>query len=279
MTLSDTARADTICRLCGGRSSYRFDLNVLHKHDVKYYECEECHSLQTENPFWLNEAYDQSLSSLDTGAGQRNLHNLAASYAVCKLFKANNAIDIGGGDGLLCRLLRDYGINCFVKDKYANPTYAQGFTEPDFDTPDLVIAFEVLEHFANPRLDLDALFRLNSNILLASTAIYTNEQKDWWYLAPENGQHVFFYSKRALDLIANTYGYKLIISGGFILFAKNNVLTPAKSVLARLLLNRYACRTLRSLVVLLPTPGIWKDHLIQKEKSGPDLHSPDQSGT
>lgn len=269
MTHGETDQSNNNCRLCGGRLSSRFNLNILNKHDVEYYECEECHSLQTETPFWLDEAYNQNLSNLDTGVAQRNLHNLAACYAVSKLFKAKNAIDIGGGDGLLCRLLRDYGINCFVKDKYANPTYAQGFTEPDFNTPDMVIAFEVFEHFPSPKSDLDALFNLNSNILLASTAIYTNEQKDWWYLSPENGQHVFFYSKKALDLIASRYGRKLIVSGGFILFAKNNVLTLVKSVLAKLLLNKYACRIVRSLVVLLPTPGVWGDYLFQKKKSEP----------
>lgn len=255
------------CRLCGGRLSSCFHLNILRKHDVGYYQCEECHSLQTEYPFWLSEAYNQSLSNLDTGAAQRSLRNLAACFVVSKIFKAKNVVDIGGGDGLLCRLLRDYGINCFVRDKYANPTYAQGFTEPDFDIPDLVIAFEVFEHFQNPKSDLDELFSINSSIFLVSTFLYTNQQKDWWYLSPESGQHVFFYSKDALDLIASRYGCNLIISGGFILFVRNNVLTFPKLVLAKLLLNKYVCRIVRSLVVLLPTPGVWKDHQFQKGKA------------
>jgi len=56
----------------------------------------------------------------------------------------------GIGDGLLCRLLRDYNVNCYVKDKYAVATYGQGFSELDFATPNLLLAFEVLEHFAAP---------------------------------------------------------------------------------------------------------------------------------
>ena len=96
------------------------------------------------------------------------------------LDKSLPIIDIGGGDGLLCRLLRDYDINCFVKDKYATPTYAQGFTEQNFDKPDLVIGFELLEHFPTPKSDLEDLFKHNSNVLLLSTAIYTNEKSDWW---------------------------------------------------------------------------------------------------
>jgi Methyltransferase domain len=251
---------EAYCRLCGGRLLDRFKLKVLRKYDVQYYECKTCHSLQTEKPYWLDEAYNQTLSSLDTGAAQRNLLNLGACYAISKLFKVRNAIDFGGGDGILCRLMRDQGINCFVKDKYAQPTYAQGFTEPDFTKPDLVVAFEVLEHFSNPMTDLDELFSLDPNILLVTTAIYTNEEKDWWYLAPEGGQHVFFYSRNSLDLIAVKYEYKLIICSSFILFVKSSHLTPTKLLMAKLLLKGKICRLIKSAVVLLPAPGVWKDH-------------------
>jgi hypothetical protein len=267
MTAGNTEQIHSTCRLCEGQLSTRFNLTILNKYDVKYYQCEKCRSLQTENPFWLGESYAQNLSNLDTGAAQRNIHNLAACYAISKLFKVKNALDIGGGDGLLCRFLRDYGINCFVQDKYAQPTYAQGFTEPDFKTPDLVIAFEVIEHFSNPKADLDALFHYNANVLLLSTAVYTEQQNDWWYLTPESGQHIFFYSKTALDFIAAHYNYTLIINGGFILFVKSNFLTLGQSVLAKFLLNKYICRLLRAFVVLLPTPNVWKDHLFQKEQT------------
>src|ERR1700730_9135404 len=113
------------CRLCQGRLSFRFKSTVLGRYSVHYFECRECRSLQTEPPYWLNEAYSHNLSGLDTGAAQRNLHNLAACYIISKLFGATDAIDYGGGDDLLCRLLRDYGLNCFVSDKYAKVTYAQ----------------------------------------------------------------------------------------------------------------------------------------------------------
>lgn len=254
------------CRLCDGSLSHRFNVKILGKHDVNYFECADCCSLQTEPPYWLDEAYgNENLSNLDTGAVQRNIHNLAACFAIFKLFNVRNAIDIGGGDGLLCRMLRDYEINCYVKDKYATPTYAQGFTEQDFDTPDLVIGFEVLEHFPNPKSDLDDLFKHNSNALLLSTAIYTNEKKDWWYLTLESGQHVFFYSKKALELIAEKYNYSLIVSGGFILFVRNT--TALKKAVAKLLLKVRICRLLKGLIVLFPTRGVWKDHLLQVEKS------------
>lgn len=256
------------CRLCDGVLSHRFNLNVLQKYNVRYFECEECHSLQTENPYWLEEAYkNNNLSNLDTGAAQRNIHNLAACYSISKLFNVKNAIDIGGGDGLLCRLLRDYDINCYVKDKYKTPTYAQGFTEQDFTTPDLVIAFEVFEHYRNPQTDLIDLFQYDSRVILVSTVLYKKERQDWWYLAPESGQHVFFYSKQAVELIARKYDYQTVISGGFILFLKKENFSTAKRVLGGVLLNSVICRLMRGFILLLPAPGVWKDHFLQVEKS------------
>lgn len=185
-----------VCRLCGGDVNFVFNLTNLQKYDVSYFKYVSCESLQTKEPYWLEEAYKNIDSSvLDTGAAQRNIHNLAACFAISKLLRAINLVDIGGGDGLLCRLLRDYELNCFVKDKFASPTYTQGYTEPDFSEPDLVIGFEVLEHFSNPTIELEKLFNLNSKILFLSTATYSNQSKDWWYISPDSGQHVFFYSE------------------------------------------------------------------------------------
>lgn len=210
------------CRLCFGATSFKFKLMVLSKYNVYYCQCTTCGSLQTEYPYWLDEAYaNNALSRFDTGAGQRSINNFTASYIVSRIYQANNVLDIGGGDGLLCRLLRDYEINCFVKDKYANSTYAQAYVEHDFLTPDLVLGFEVIEHFVNPSSDLGELFKMDAETVLLSTTTYSNEGEDWWYLAPESGQHVFFYSVKALRIIAEGYGYSFTRSGGFIVFSKN----------------------------------------------------------
>lgn len=254
------------CRLCSSNTVPRFHLQMLGKHDVAFMECSHCRSLQTEPPYWLDEAYgSKNLSNLDTGAARRNIHNLAACFGISKLLNAHNVIDIGGGDGLLCRMLRDYDINCYVKDKYATPIYAQGFTEPDFVHPDLVIGFEVLEHFANPQTDLEALFGYQAKALLLSTAQYSKQGSDWWYLLPESGQHVFFYSHQSLEWIAKKYDYSLIVSNEFILFLKHA--STFQKIVAKILLSKNFCRLLRAWVVLLPAPGIQKDQALQVEKA------------
>ena len=257
------------CRLCGAPSRWVFTQKVLQRYEAGYYRCNACRSLQTEAPHWLDEAYANSLSCLDTGAAQRTLDNLAICFFLAKLYNLRNVVDFGGGDGLLCRFLRDHGLNAFVTDKYAVPAYAQGFTEPDFQHPDLVIASEVVEHFANPGRDLDQLFGLNPRIVFVSTAVYADQQGDWWYLAPDSGQHVFFYSKKALDLIADKYGYRLLANGDFILFVRPALLSNLRSALSSLVLRRAIIRLLRSMVVFMPTPYAWNDYLLQKEKLKP----------
>jgi hypothetical protein len=178
-----------LCRLCGSESKKQFFLRVLGKYDVEYSECVLCESLQTESAYWLDEAYGPTNAvSYDTGAAQRNINNLATCFAVSKLFNAKNVIDIGGGDGLLCRMLRDRGVNCFVSDKYASPNYAKSFTEAYLSFPDLVIGFEVLEHFPNPRVDLNSLFETNPKLVLLTTEIYSKHNSSWWYLAAEGGR-------------------------------------------------------------------------------------------
>jgi hypothetical protein len=262
-----TLTSDEACRLCEGHLVPQFSRLVLHKYEVRYLECNRCGSLQTETPHWLDDAYGSNLSNLDTGAVQRNLQNLAAAYLISKLFGVRNALDFGGGDGLLCRLLRDYNVNCYVKDRYAVPTYSQGFSEPDFAAPDLVLAFEVFEHFATPSRELEDLFRLRPMVLLASTAIYGDQRADWWYLASESGQHVFFYSEKAVQMIAKRFGYSSLLSGGFVLFVRKPDNSGFKSFFARILLSRAVCRLLRGLILIMPAPGAWRDHLAAKSKS------------
>jgi hypothetical protein len=261
-----TIPSDPACRLCEGHLLPKFSRTVLYEHEVRYFECDRCGSLQTEVPYWLDDAYGSNLSILDAGAVQRNLQNLAAAYLISKLFRVRDALDFGGGDGLLCRLLRDYNVNCYVQDKYAVPTYSQGFSEPDFAAPNLVLAFEVIEHFAYPARELEGLFRSRPKILLASTGVYSHQQADWWYLAAEAGQHVFFYSKKAVQMIGDRFGYSSVLSGGFLLFVRVADHTALKSFVARILLSRVVCRLLRGLILIMPAPGAWRDHRSAKSK-------------
>ena len=249
------------CRLCGGEGIPHFSLAVLQKYTVQYYLCSRCKSLQTQEPYWLEEAYStpvhqgaggtsQNLNDLDTGAAQRVLSSLAVTARVANSLNLKNVLDYGGGDGLLCRLLRDYGFNAFVSDPHAAPTYAPGFTRPNFERPDLITAFEVMEHMSNPAEELAALFELQPTAFLATTTTYSGQDKDWWYLIPSTGHHIFFYSEAALQMIADRHGYELVRPGGYILFVKPGTISAAKRRFLELAMRAKPLRLYRAMLNL-----------------------------
>ena len=251
------------CRLCGGETAPAFDGVVLGRHRVQYLRCLTCASLETETPHWLHDAYADgeataNLAEADTGAAQRNLQTWAGTMVVAGLLGLRNIVDFGGGDGLLVRLLRDHGLNAFVSDEYAAATYARGFTRPDFARPDLVTAFEVIEHFADPAANLAQIFGGQPRAVLLSTLVYDGQGADWWYLAPHGGQHVFFYSERGLQLIAERYGYVLVRAGFYTLFVRPEMM-GVKVRAVKFLLRGRVLQLVRAALVFRKPTGVAAD--------------------
>ncbi len=253
------AAASTQCRLCDATAAAAFALDLIGKHHVRYYRCEGCGSLQTEQPYWLDEAYSNSnLAMLDTGVAQRNMSNLAAVYAWVRLTGIRTVVDVGGGDGLLCRLLRDYRIDARLEDRYASNTYAQGFESDQRYSPVLYTAFEVLEHYADPKHDLGMLFDSRPDAVVVTTALYEGQDANWWYLTPDSGQHVFFYTRKAMAIIAARFGYTVDFAGHYTIFSKER---PGQITMlaAKAAMGGIGTRLLRSGLMLLPARGAVSD--------------------
>ena len=247
------------CRLCGGAVEARFRRRVLGRHDVQYWRCRECGSLQTDKPTWLDQAYGAALAGSDVGAAQRCLTSRAAIWAILALLGPRRArlLDFGGGTGLLCRLLRDLGLDSWTTDRYGACEFAGAFrVEAESIAPGaypVVTAFEVLEHLPDPAADLAALFGLEPRVLIATTLLYEPHLgEDWWYLAPHEGQHVFFYSRAGLEGWAGAHGWHLVSIGSWQIFLRRPPGRLARMVLPALLAPR-ALRLLRVLVEALPS--------------------------
>ena len=97
-----------LCRLCGGHTKKLYHAKLLMKYDVAYFRCEDCGSLQTEEPYWLEEAYSKgNLISADTGAAARNLNCQAIVYVVARVLgmpRDGSVLDFGGGNDPLSAL-------------------------------------------------------------------------------------------------------------------------------------------------------------------------------
>lgn len=213
--------ASISCRLCGAEAALAFRKILLGKHRVAFFHCSNCESLQSEQPYWLAEAYSPAVDAIDTGAAQRVLHCFALTHIVMRLLNCRTALDFGGGSGLLCRLLRDSGHDAYWYDRYTAPGYATGFGGDPAKNYDLVSSFEVIEHFPDPQRDFAQLFAGKPGALLLMTDLYQGQGEDWLYIAPEEGQHIFFYSPKALAFIGKRFGYRLLLCRGFILFVRS----------------------------------------------------------
>jgi hypothetical protein len=92
---------------------------ILNKYDIKYYHCVNCGFLQTEESYWLNEAYDESINISDTGIMSRNIHLSKITTLILYFFfdKNNKFLDFAGGYGIFTRLMRDIGFDFYWSDK------------------------------------------------------------------------------------------------------------------------------------------------------------------
>lgn len=215
------------CRMCNGHTRVLFKKRVMERYDVDYLSRDSCGSLQTEVPTWLADAYAIPGVHIDIGQASRGLYTWlrVCRFLECIKFDKNlKCIDFGASMGLFARLMRDSGYNFLAYDLYDDCKLANYFKVETIDgaSPALLTAFEVFEHFASPKEAVPPLLRAGAEIIIFSTLLYEGQGEDWHYLAPECGQHVFFYSAKALTDIAATYGYDFVSTPDFHVFVRRD---------------------------------------------------------
>ena len=203
-----------------------FSATVLRKHEISYFHCGACGFLQTEKPYWLEEAYQSAIAIADTGLVQRNLGISAKlSTLIYLCFDPSKAyVDAAGGYGMLTRLMRDFGFDFYWDDKYCDNLMARGFeaASRNLDVA-AVTAFEVLEHLTDP-IDFLAttMRRFNAGSVVVSTETYsgfTPPDPSWWYYVFDTGQHIAFFRQDTLQEMAKKLGLHLFSVGGLHVFS------------------------------------------------------------
>ena len=200
-----------ICRVCKSKVSKIFSSNILQKYSVEYFHCPRCEYIQTENPYWLEEAYNSPINVSDTGMIMRNLwfRNVAATTIFFLFDYKGKFLDYGGGYGVFVRMMRDVGFDFYWQDKYTENLFAQGFefAETEKMPIELLTCFEAFEHFVDPLAEFENLLCISRNILLSSEFVPEPlpSPSEWWYYGVEHGQHIGFYQKKTFLYLAERY--------------------------------------------------------------------------
>jgi len=89
--------------------------------------------------------------------------------------------------------------------------------------------FENFEHFVNPLEEIEKLINISETLYFSTLLLPSSPPlvKNWWYYAPNGGQHISFYSKRTLEYIAQRYNMFLLTNNRDThILSKNKINTP-----------------------------------------------------
>jgi hypothetical protein len=214
------------CKICDCKSTTFASAKILNAYKITYYQCERCGFVQTEEPYWLEEAYLNPINTSDTGIMARNSDNVSTVSAVLHLCLNPDSqyADYGGGYGIFVRMMRDRGFDFYCDDKYCPNLFANLFNVANSGISrfELVTAFEVFEHFVSPCKDLQDLLQLSDNILFTTEILPYNSPhpSDWWYYGLDHGQHISFFTRKALQCMANKFGLDYYYRNNIHLFTR-----------------------------------------------------------
>jgi len=205
------------CNICNSESLPLATEVILGKYNVQYYSCERCGFIQTETPYWLEEAYSSAIARSDLGLIGRNIKLSHFCSALLPLFfdTRGTFLDYGGGNGMFVRMMRDNGFDFYWTDKYASNQFAEGFESTENAKFSLLTAFEVFEHLSGPLLSIEDMFHYTDTVIFSTRLLprWRITPKEWWYFTVDTGQHVSLFSKESLMFIAQKYNVRFSSNG------------------------------------------------------------------
>ncbi|HSD15414.1 MAG TPA: class I SAM-dependent methyltransferase [Flavobacterium sp.] len=222
------------CKICNSPSEKIFSKTILQKYPSNYYKCTACNFVQTDEPTWLNEAYSSAITDLDIGLIDRNnnLKKEVKNIIDTHFPESKIYLDFAGGYGVFVRLMRDIGYNFYRQDTYCENIFANHFdiTDTDIKKFDIVTGFEVLEHLNEPIREIEEMLNYADTAIFSTELIPDTNDKieHWWYITAETGQHIAFYSKEAMEIIAKRFNKNYYRRNGNIHIFTNKKLTNFK---------------------------------------------------
>ena len=206
------------CPICGSTTSEILSYDLEGGKRANLVKCASCRFTFVSEPFWLAASFSSALNRMDVGSVDRSL--LVADFVHGLLGRRSpraswSVLDIGGGDGLVTRVLRDRGVDCRWVDPYCEPVYYVGPKVRPEDHFDLAVMSEVALHLPDPVGTFDGLLRQADRVLFTAVVPPDTVPQDWWYLMPSTGQHIAFYPTSAIAAMAERLGVEWCSDGKF----------------------------------------------------------------
>lgn len=225
------------CPVCDA-SMVRFDSAVvLGQYDATYHRCSRCGLVATLEPTWLEEAYTSAIHDADAGLLRRarRYQRLASAVIGFEGLKKGRFLDWAGGYGVFTQLMRDKGYDTWQHDDFADPVFARDYRDPGDTTYDLITAFEVFEHLADPRKELAGVASRTDRLLFTTETLPEPAPKvgEWWYYMPAVGQHITFHTVDSLGRLAEELDFQLTSNGSnWHLFHRGKIDARTKALLS-----------------------------------------------
>lgn len=218
------------CKICSIDAAEWFKEKIMNRHMISYFYCKNCGFLQTEEPYWLDEVYQDPVSIYDTGAAQRNITvaKKLSALLIIMFYGKGTYVDYAGGFGLLTRLMRDRGFDYYWNDKYAENLFSRGFEFEELgenNKKTALTAVECFEHLPDPLSSVKAMFAISDTLIFTTELLAEPPPapKDWWYYALPRGGHISFYSKRTLNHLASVFEARYYKVGNFHVLSKKPI--------------------------------------------------------
>jgi hypothetical protein len=237
------------CRACGNVLDRAARMPVRQV-PTDLYRCGRCGLYEFPAPDWLDAAYTDPIAAIDVGIAARCLFAARVTEAIVRAEKLGHRrhLDYGGGYGLLTRQLRDRGIDMLHQDPLAENLFAQTFEGGVEGEYGAVTMIEVFEHLSDP-LELMKTLSPRAELIIISTVLVPDpidDITDWWYLIPDLGQHITFYTPAALAEIADQVGMHVVTNGvNLHVFSRRPLGWTARRVVKDVRFARFVARALR----------------------------------
>lgn len=216
-----------VCKICGAVSRTMFTKQILKKYQIKYFQCPKCHFSHTETPFWLNEAYENSMNLGDTGQVYRIFRcAMFTKLIIRNLLNSNGKfLDCAGGYGMFTRIMRDFGFDFFWDDLYTENLMAKGFELSNSGPKkfEAITVFECFEHWIDPVTEITRIFEMTETIIFTTNLISHPAPNDWWYYGFDHGQHISFFSKKSFNVLETKFNARFFSKNGIHILTKKHL--------------------------------------------------------